>query len=107
MASISRSSSGARRASSQATVQTRTVRLPALSTNYPACTNLPSLTCLDDVKIATELQWQVAHGVLPPPDANTLYVVHLPATVRVDDARSGPVRLSPPRTRHPVSFCSR
>ncbi|MGZ6060311.1 MAG: COG1470 family protein [Myxococcaceae bacterium] len=66
-----------------------TVRLPALSTTYAACKNLPTLTCLNDTAIATELQWQVAHGVLLPPDANTLYVVHLPATVRVDDARTG------------------
>ncbi len=66
-----------------------TFRLPALSTMYPACPNLPALTCLNDTKIATELRFQVAHGVLPPPDANTLYVVHLPASVRVDDARTG------------------
>ncbi|HSP19948.1 MAG TPA: hypothetical protein VLQ79_10550, partial [Myxococcaceae bacterium] len=66
-----------------------TIRLPSLSTTYAACSNAPTLICINDASITTELQWQVAHGVLPLPDANTLYVLHLPKTVRVNDARSG------------------
>jgi Bacterial Ig domain len=57
--------------------------LGKLSKAYPNCLDAPALTCLQDTDIQAELDWQIAQGRLPVPDANTLYMVHFPSTVRV------------------------
>ena len=40
-------------------------------------------TTVTDAKIGDELAAQIAAGKLPAPDANTLYMVHLPPSVTV------------------------
>ncbi len=61
--------------------------LPVLSTVYPTCTgglfHPETLTCLQDTDVQQELLWQIKNGHIPNPDSNTLYVVHLPASVKV------------------------
>jgi hypothetical protein len=60
--------------------------LTNFSKSFPACPAPDgTLLCLSDADIANELDWQVSQSHLPVPDANTLYVVHFPATIRVSD----------------------
>ncbi len=60
--------------------------LGTLSKNYPACAAPDAaLTCLADADVAGEIDWQVSQGHLPSPDANTLYVMHFPASIRISD----------------------
>jgi uncharacterized protein (TIGR03382 family) len=44
-----------------------------------------ALTCLSDADIANEIDWQVSGGHLPAPDANTLYLLHFPVSVRISN----------------------
>jgi uncharacterized protein (TIGR03382 family) len=58
--------------------------LPVLSMAYPACASPDDfLTCVSDVQVQNELGFQIRHGYLPAPDANTLYMVHFPYDVRI------------------------
>ena len=60
--------------------------LGTLSKSYPACAAPDAtLTCLADADVAREIDWQVSQGHLPAPDANTLYVMHFPPTIRISD----------------------
>jgi hypothetical protein len=60
--------------------------LTEFSRSFPSCAAPDqALTCITDSDISTELDWQVAQGHLPPPDADTLYVVHFPPSVRISD----------------------
>lgn len=61
--------------------------LSTFSRTYADCPD-ESLTCVRDADIPRELDWQVAHGYLPHPDANTIFMVHFPSTVRVGDPGS-------------------
>jgi Bacterial Ig domain len=59
--------------------------LPVLSMTYPACTSPNQLlTCVTDEDIQGEIDWQIRHGNLPLPDANTLYMVHFPSSVEIE-----------------------
>jgi hypothetical protein len=60
--------------------------LASLSRAYPACAAPnATLTCLTDADITAELEWQVVHGHLPAHDANALYMMHFPASIRIID----------------------
>jgi len=60
--------------------------LTTLSRSYPSCPAPDqALTCVTDAEIANELDVQIGNQTLPAPDANTLYMVHFPATVRISD----------------------
>ncbi len=62
------------------------VTLTAYSKTYPACPSPNQLlTCVSSADVEAELDWQVRHGRLPVPDANTLFMVHFPPTVQVGD----------------------
>lgn len=68
--------------------------LPVLSTVYPACASPnQALTCVTDAEVQGELDFQIRHGNLPAPDANTLYMVHFPAGMAIE-LGSRPVSLS-------------
>jgi MYXO-CTERM domain-containing protein len=61
--------------------------LPSLSKPYPACAAPnAALTCITDADITSELEYQVGAGRLPAHDANTFYVLHLPPSLKVNDA---------------------
>ncbi len=63
-----------------------TYTLTALSKTFPACpAPNATLTCLADGDIANEIDFQVSQGQLPPPDADTLYVIHFPASIRISN----------------------
>jgi hypothetical protein len=60
--------------------------LTDFSRSFPTCTAPDqALMCITDSDIATEIDWQIAQGNLPTPDANTLYVLHFPASIRISD----------------------
>ena len=44
---------------------------------------------LDDAHIQAEIAAQVAAGVLPPPDADTVFMIHFPKGVTIDDPAVG------------------
>ncbi len=65
--------------------------LGPLSQTYPAyCGNFfagtSGLTCVEDTDIQNELIFQIGNHHLPPPDGNTLYMVHFPASVQISIA---------------------
>lgn len=60
--------------------------LTTFSKTFPACAPPDgALTCLADADVAREIDWQLGHGNLPPPDANTVYVVNFPTSIRISD----------------------
>jgi MYXO-CTERM domain-containing protein len=63
--------------------------LPSLSKAYSACAGADAGVCITSEDIPVELDWQVSQGHLPAPDSNTLYMLHLPASVTVTDPTNG------------------
>lgn len=61
--------------------------LSTFSRTYADCPD-EALTCVSDSDIPRELDWQVTHGYLPQPDANSIFMIHFPSTVRVGDPGS-------------------
>ncbi len=63
-----------------------TYTLPVLSKNYSPCSSSnPAALCIKDSDIENELDWQVLHGYLPVPDADSIFVVHFPPSVTISD----------------------